>query len=556
MEEKIKMEEAFDETDVRTYSRGDTINGSVVQVEDKDILVDIGYKSEGILPKTELSPFREREEIEPGEEVEVLVTYIDEEKGTVYVSEKQAAYERKIGELEEAFKKDETITGTITEEVKSAGYHVNVDGIQAFLPGSHLGSDMPSVISELKGEELKFKILELSRKNRNIVVSRREYLSEEREKQIDEIFDELEVGDTLEGEIKSKVDFGLFVDIGGFEGLVHRSEISWKDLPAPPDEYEEGDTVDVKVIDMDRDEEKISLSIKRLTPNPWEGVAERYPVGKTVEGEVVSITDFGAFVELEEDVEGLIHISELSWGYPEDPHEVIEVGETVKAEVLEVDEEEQRISLSARKAQKDPWEKIEEEYEPGTEVSGKVTKVTDFGAFVQLEEGVEGLVHVSELSWDHVNHPSDMLSEGDKVNTQVLEVDKGDRRISLSIKQAQKDPWHEFQDLYSVGSKVKGEISEIKEFGAFIKITSDVEGLIHVSELSKDKVSDPEDVVEVGEEVEAKIIGINDEKRQVRLSIRILEEEESGESQESDSEDEGSGHETISMREHLEDKGF
>ena len=556
MEEKIRMEEAFDETDVRTYSRGDTITGSVVQVEDKDILVDIGYKSEGILPKSEMSPFREEEGIEPGEEVEVLVTYIDEEKGTVYVSEKQAAYERKIGELEEAFKNDETITGTITEEVKSAGYHVNVDGIQAFLPGSHLGSDMPSVISELEGKELKFKILELSRKNRNIVISRREYLNEKQEERIDEIFEELEVGETIEGEIKSVVDFGLFVDIGGFEGLVHRSEISWKDLPAPPDDFEEGDTVEVKVIDLNREEEKISLSIKRLTPNPWEGVSDRYPVGEIVEGEVVSITDFGAFIELEEDVEGLIHISELSWGYPEDPHEVVEVGETVEAEVLEVDEEEQRISLSARKAQQDPWEKIEEVYEPGTEVSGKVTKVTDFGAFVQLEEGVEGLVHVSELSWDHVNHPSDMLSEGDKVNTQVLEVNKGDRRISLSIKQAQKDPWHEFQDLYSVGSKVKGEISEIKDFGAFIQITDDVEGLIHVSEISTEKVSTPEDVLDVGETVEAKIIGINDEKRQVRLSIRILQEEEQGKTQDSDSDEDEGGHETISMREHLEDKGL
>ncbi len=556
MEEKIKMEEAFDETDVRTYSRGDTIKGSVVQVEDKDILVDIGYKSEGILPKTELSPLRdEDEEIEPGEEVEVLVTYIDEEKGTVYVSEKQAAYERKIGELEVAFKNNETITGKITDEVKSAGYHVNVDGIQAFLPGSHLGSDMPSDLSELKEEELHLKILELSRKNRNIVISRREYLNEEREKQIDEIFENLEVGDTIEGEIKSKVDFGLFVDIGGFEGLVHRSEITWKDLPVPPEEYQEGNTVEVKVIDVNREEEKISLSIKRLTPNPWEGVAERYPVGEKVNGNVVSITDFGAFIELEEDVEGLIHISELSWGYPEDPHEVVEVGEEIEAEVLDVDEEEQRISLSARKAQEDPWETIEENYEPGTEITGKVTKVTDFGAFIQLEEGVEGLVHVSELSWDHVDHPSDMLSEGDTVTAQVLEVNKQDRRISLSIKQAQKDPWHEFQELYSVGAKVKGEISEIKDFGAFIKITDDIEGLIHVSEISQDKVDTPKDELDVGEIVEAKIIGINDEKRQVRLSIRILEEE-SDMSENSSEQNEDNGHEKISMREHLEEKGL
>ncbi|MBS3812715.1 S1 RNA-binding domain-containing protein, partial [Candidatus Bipolaricaulota bacterium] len=280
-----------------------------------------------------------------------------------------------------------------------------------------------------------------------------------------------------------------------------------------------------------------------------------YPPGETIRGKVVSITDFGAFIELEDDVEGLIHISELSWGYPEDPHEVVEEGEEIEAEVLDVDEEEQRISLSARKAQEDPWEHIEEHYESGTEITGKVTKVTDFGAFIQLEEGVEGLVHVSELSWDHVDHPSDMLSEGDVVTAQVLEVDKQDRRISLSIKQAQKDPWHEFQELYSVGAKVKGEISEIKDFGAFIKITDDIEGLIHVSEISQDNVETPQDTLNVGEKVEAKIIGINDEKRQVRLSIRILQEE-SGTKSSSESNKDNSGHETISMREHLEEKGF
>jgi len=555
MEEKIRMEEAFDESDVKAYSRGDAIKGSVVQVEEKDILVDIGYKSEGILPRRELSPFREEDEIEPGEEVKVLVTYIDEEKGTVYVSEKQAAYEKKIGELEEAYKNDEPVEGTITEEVKNAGYNVNLDGIQAFLPGSHLGRDLPSDIDKLKGKELKFKILELNRKNRNIVISHRKYLEYEREQRIQELFDELEVGQVIEGEIKSVVDFGLFVDVGGFEGLVHRSEISWKDLPAPPDEYEEGDTVKVQVIKLDRDNEKISLSIKRLKPNPWEGVEERYPPNTTVSGEVVSVTDFGAFVEIEEDVEGLVHISELSWGYPEDPHEVVEEGEEVEAEVLEVNEENQRISLSIRKAQPDPWEEVDSKYPSGTQIRGEVTKITDFGVFVKLEDGVEGLVHVSELSWDHVEHPSDMLSEGDEVTAEVLQVDKEERRISLSMKNVQKDPWHEFQELYSVGSKVEGEISELKDFGAFIKITDDIEGLIHVSEISEGQISTPEDVLEVGEEVEAKIIGINDEKRQVRLSIRALQEEGGSEGKDS-GQREDSGHQTISMREHLEEKGL
>ena len=554
MDEQIKMEEAFDESDVKTYSRGDTIRGSVVQVEEKEILVDIGYKSEGVLPKSELSPFREDEGIEPGEEVEVLVTYIDEEKGTIYVSEKQAAYEKKIGELAKAHNNDESVSGTITGEVKNAGYNVNLDGIQAFLPGSHLGKDLPSSISELQGKDTEFKILELNRKNRNIVVSHRKYLEDQRASKIDELFESLEVGDELEGEIKSVVDFGLFVDIGGFEGLVHRSEISWKDLPAPPEEFEEGDEVNVKVIDFDRENEKISLSIKRLKPNPWEGISEKYPVGEKVEGEVVSVTDFGAFVELEPEVEGLVHISELSWGYPEDPRQVVEEGDQVEAEVLQVDEEEQRISLSMRRAQPDPWKEVEAKYTPGTVVSGQVTKVTDFGVFVKLEEGVEGLVHVSEISWDHVNHPGDILSEGDDVEAEVLEVNKDERRISLSMKQVERDPWHEFQERYSVGSKVKGEISEIKDFGAFIKITKDIEGLIHVSEISDEQISTPSDAVEVGEEVEARIIGINDEKRQVRLSIRTLKEE--GDSGQQSEEDEKSGHETISMREHLEEKGL
>ncbi|MFP4589242.1 MAG: S1 RNA-binding domain-containing protein [Candidatus Acetothermia bacterium] len=553
MEEKIKMEEAFDESDVKTYSRGDTITGSVVQAEEKEILVDIGYKSEGVLPRSELSPFREEEGIEPGEEVEVLVTYIDEEKGTIYVSEKQAAYEKKIGELAESYQDDEAITGTITGEVKNAGYNVNLDGIQAFLPGSHLGKDMPSNISELEGTETEFKILELNRKNRNIVVSHRKYLEDQRAEQIDEIFEKLEVGDEIEGEIKSVVDFGLFVDVGGFEGLVHRSEISWKDLPAPHEEYDEGDTVNVKVIDMDRENEKISLSIKRLKPNPWEGISEKFPPGKTVTGEVVSVTDFGAFVELEPEVEGLVHISELSWGYPEDPREVVNEEDEVEAEVLKVDEEEQRISLSIRRAQPDPWEDVETKFTPGTVVSGEITKVTDFGVFVKLEEGVEGLVHVSEISWDHVGHPGDILSEGEEVKAEVLEVNQEERRISLSMKQVQRDPWHEFQERYSVGSKVTGTISELKDFGAFIAITDEIEGLIHVSEISDEQISTPSDVLEVGEEAEARIIGINDEKRQVRLSLRAVDEENYSSSE---SEEDKSGHETISMREHLEEKGL
>lgn len=299
MDKKIKMEDAFSESDVKLYSRGDTITGTVVQVNEAEILVDIGYKSEGVLPVTELSPFREEGKVEEGEEIEVLVTYIDEEKGTVYASEKQAEYEKRIEALERAYQEGTVVEGEITNEVKNAGYHVNLNGIRAFLPGSHLGSDLPSAIEELKGRRISLKILELSRRDKNLVVSHKAYLKEQEQKRRMALFEALTKGQEVEGVIRSIVDFGLFVDIGGFEGLVHRSEITWKDLPVPPAEYKVGDKIKVKVIDFNKEQGKVSLSIKRLRPNPWEGIAARYPVGAHVTGRVVSVTDFGAFVELE-----------------------------------------------------------------------------------------------------------------------------------------------------------------------------------------------------------------------------------------------------------------
>ncbi len=516
------MEDAFSESDVKTYSRGDTISGTVVQVGDNEILVDIGYKSEGILPVSELSPFRPGGRVDEGEEIEVLVTYIDEEKGTVYASEKQAEYEKRIDSLEEAYKEGHVVEGDITNEVKGAGYHVNLDGIRAFLPGSHLGGDLPSAIDELRGKRIKFKILELSRRDKNLVVSHKEYVRELERERRKALFDSLEKGQEIEGTIRSIVDFGLFVDIGGFEGLVHRSEIAWKDLPVPPPDYKIGDKVQVKVIDFDREKGKVSLSIKRLRSNPWEGISERYPAGTQVEGKVVSVTDFGAFVELEQDVEGLVHVSELSWGHPENPKDVVSEGDSVPVVVLSCDEDAHRISLSLRRTQRDPWEDVEAKYPRGQVIAGTVTKITDFGAFVKLEEGVEGLVHVSEIDWGHVNHPRDVLSEEDTVEVKVLSTDPHERRISLSIRELKDNPWRRFVDKFSIDEVIEGEISEIKDFGAFMKITDDVDGLIHVSEISNERIGTPGDVLSVGDKVQAKIIGINEDKHQVRLSMRNL----------------------------------
>ena len=336
------------------------------------------------------------------------------------------------------------------------------------------------------------------------------------------LFDSLEKGQEIDGTIRSIVDFGLFVDIGGFEGLVHRSEIAWKDLPVPPAEYKVGDELRVKVIDFDREKGKVSLSVKRLRPNPWEGISDRYPVGAQVTGTVVSVTDFGAFVELEQDVEGLVHVSELSWGHPESPKDVVSEGDEVTVVVLNCDDAARRISLSLRRTQRDPWEDVESKYPRGQVVQGTVTKLTDFGAFVKLEDGVEGLVHVSEIDWGHVNHPRDVLAEGDEVEVKILNADPQERRISLSIRELKDNPWRQFLDQHAIDEIVEGEITEIKDFGAFLRITDDVDGLIHVSEISEERIATPADVLAIGDKVQARIIGINEEKRQVRLTMRNL----------------------------------
>lgn len=524
MAEWIKMEEALGENDIRLFSRGDTVQGRVVHVAENEILVDIGYKSEAVLPREELAPGHEK--VEPGQVLEVLITYIDEENGTVYISERQAFFAKKFAELEHAYRSNTPVRGLVVAEVSGAGFQVDLGGIRAFLPASHLGKGISTKFERLRGKALDLKIIEFSRRTRNIVVSRKEWQKDQEERAKDELFASLTPGKIVEGTVKSVVDFGVFVDVGGHDGLVHRTEICWKDIPAPPPgKFRSGQKIKVMVLEANREEERISLSIKRLRPNPWEGIAQRYPTGAKVKGRVVSITDFGAFVELEEDVEGLVHISELSWTPVKHPKEVVQPGQEVEVVVLAVNEAERRISLSLRKALPDPWEDVEHRYPKGALVEGKVTNVTDFGAFVELEPGIEGLIHVSELSWERISHPKEVIQPGQKVRAMVLKVDAQNRRISLSLKALQQDPWEEFLEQYSVGSVVSGPVTQIKEFGAFVRITPAVEGLIHVSEISNERIGHPSEVLRLGQEVTAKIIGINEAKRQVRLSVKKLQED-------------------------------
>ncbi len=545
------MEDALDESDVRLFSRGDTVQGTVVEMTDNEVLVDIGYKSEALLPKSELAPHREQAEL--GDELEVLVTYIDEENGSVFISERQAYFAKRFRDLEKAYKAESPVRGTVVDEVRGSGYHLNLGGIKAFLPGSHLGKGMPTKLERLQGKELDLKIIEFSRRDRNIVVSRKELLRDQQKQQKQELFASLSEGAIIAGKVKSVVDFGVFVDVGGFDGLVHRTEICWKDIPVPPpDKFYPGQELQVMVLEADPEQERISLSVRRLRPDPWEGIAERYPAGTHVTGTVVSVTDFGAFVELEEDVEGLVHVSELSWGFPRHPREVVSEGDEVEVVVLSVEEKRRRISLSLRRAQPDPWEDVEHRYPRGALVEGRVSKITDFGAFVELEEGVEGLVHVSELSWQRVDAPQEMLEENQSLRAMVLKVDSEERRISLSIKALQRDPWEEFLEQYSVGSLVTGTVTQLKDFGAFVRITPAVEGLIHVSEISEERIGSPSDVLSMNQEVTAKIIGINEAKRQVRLSLRKLHEEPSEESSQQFLSQQP-GREIITLRDQLQD---
>ncbi len=550
MPDRIKMEDALDESDVRLFSRGDTVQGTIVQMTENEVLVDIGYKSEALLPKAELAPFREEAKL--GEDIEVLVTYIDEENGNVFISERQAYYAKRFKDLEKASRSGTPVTGTILEEVRGSGYHVNLHGIKAFLPGSHLGKGMPTKMERLKGREVEVKIIEFSRRDRNIVVSRKELLKDQEQEQKAELFNTLTPGKVLDGKVKSIVDFGVFVDIGGFDGLVHRTELCWKDVPVPPpDKFKPGQPVQVMVLDADPSQERISLSIKRLRSDPWEGIADRYPPGTHVQGAVVSVTDFGAFVELEEDIEGLAHVSELSWGFPRHPQEVVSEGDQVEVVVLSVDEPRKRISLSLRRAQPDPWDDVSHRYPRGALVEGRVTKITDFGAFVELEEGVEGLIHVSELSWQRIVHPQEMLQEAQTLRAIVLKVDAEERRISLSLKALERDPWEEFLEQYSVGSIIEGTVSQLKDFGAFVRITPSVEGLVHVSEISEDRIGSPAEVLEIDQPVSAKIIGINEAKRQVRLSLRKLHEAAEAEEQHRFMSQQP-GREIITLREQLQ----
>ena len=515
------------EKSLKSIRQGELLKGEVVKIGKDCVIVDIGYKSEGYIPLDEFINSDGDLPIKVGESIEVLVEKADEEDGDILLSYDKALKIRMWEKIKRMHQENEYIKGKIVARVKG-GMSVDLGGLKAFLPGSHIDLKPVKNFDSWVGTEHSFKILKYNLKNGNIVVSRRAILEEERERKKKRLLDMLKEGLVLEGVVKNITDYGLFIDLGGLDGLVHITDMSWGRVKHPSENYRVGDRIKVKVLHFDRKKERVSLGIKQLTPNPWNRASERYPIGKRVKGKVVSIADYGAFVELEEGIEGLIHISELSWSKKiKHPSQVVKIGDMVETVVLNIEPEKKRISLGLKQVQPNPWDIVSEKYPVGTVIEGRIKNITDFGLFIGIDEGIDGLVHVSDISWTkRINHPADLYRKGQKVQAVVLNIDKENERFSLGIKQLLPDPWESVPERYPVGSRVTGTITNITDFGIFLELEEGIEGLIHISEIPKDSPGNPTSRYNVGDVIDAKVINVSKEKKKIGLSIKRIQEQE------------------------------
>lgn len=515
-----ELEKLYERT-FRDISEGEIIKGTIVEIRGDSVLVDIGYKSEGAIPIKEfLSPAGELT-VKVGDQVDVYLEQKEDNEGLIVLSREKAEKIKIWEELSRIYEKGEAVQGTILGKTKG-GLMVDI-GVKAFLPGSQVDLRPIRDLDKLIGKTLPMKVIKLNQRRGNIVLSRRELLEEERKALKEKTLQSLEEGKLVRGRVKNITDYGAFIDLGGIDGLLHITDMSWGRLGHPSEIFSVGEEVEVVVLKLDRAGERVSLGYKQKTPDPWEAADRKYPIGSKVTGKVVSLTDYGAFVELEPGIEGLVHISEMSWTQRvKHPSKVVSIGDTVEVVVLDMDKANRRISLGMRQAEPNPWASIEERYPVGTRVTGKVRNLTEFGAFVELEEGIDGLIHVSDMSWTkRVKHPSEILKKGDRVEAIVLQVDKQNRRISLGLKQAQADPWQTVvPEKYQVGMDVKGRVVRLTEFGAFVELEDGVEGLLHVSEMSRERVTKPEDVVAVGQELWCRIIKLDIDERKLGFSLK------------------------------------
>ncbi len=514
------------EESFKRFAEGEVVTGKIISVDKDHVLVDIGYKSEGQIRIHEFKDENGEVNAQVGDSIEVMVEWWDDENEVVVLSKEKAAKVKVWEEIKSIHDADGTIEGVITTRVKG-GFSVDI-GVQAFLPGSQADLRPIRNLDDMVGKTFDFKILKYNRKRSNIVLSRRVLLEQERESKRSETLASISEGKVVDGVVKNITEYGVFVDLGGVDGLLHITDISWGRVKHPSELFKVGDEITVKILSLDLDRERVSLGMKQLTPDPWSMATEKYPVGSRITGKVVSLTDYGAFVELEEGIEGLIHVSEMSWTRKiRHPSKVISVSEMVEAVVLDIKPDNRRISLGMKQVVPNPWDVISEKYPEDTIIEGKIKNITDFGLFIGIDEGIDGLVHISDISWTkRIKHPSEIYKKGESIQAKVLEIDKANERFSLGIKQLQPDPWETVSERYEVGKEITGTVTNITDFGVFVELEEGIEGLVHVSEISKEKIKTPVGLYNVTDVITAKVMNINSDERRIGLSIKRLEMED------------------------------
>ncbi|MBT3295915.1 MAG: 30S ribosomal protein S1 [Verrucomicrobia bacterium] len=512
---------ALYEQTLKDFKEGSIVTGKVLEIRNNEVLIDIGYKSEGVVSANE---FRDMDEVAIGDELNVLLAQIEDDNGMVVLSKQQADEKIQWERVLSSFGEGSVIEGVVKTRVRG-GLIVDVDGIEAFLPGSQIDVIPVHNTDALLNNRYEFKILKISEERRNIILSRRELIEERLRSKRKELMESLEVGQRIAGKAKNITDFGVFVDLNGMDGLLHITDMSWGRIRHPSEMVNVGDEIEVVILDIDRDRERVSLGLKQSQPNPWEDIGARYPVGSRLRGKVVNLVPYGAFVEIEKGVEGLVHVSEMSWTKRiARASDVVQVGDECDVVVLGVNKEEQKIALGMRQTEDNPWDTVQARYPVGSRVHGKIRNFTSYGAFVELEDGIDGMIHVSDMSWTRkVNHPSEVLAKDEQVDAVVLEVDPSNSRISLGLKQAAEDPWTSVVSKFKVGDRVSGKVTKVASFGAFVDIGEGVDGLVHISQLSEGHVERVKDVLDVGADVEARIVRIDRAERRVGLSIKAGE---------------------------------
>ena len=519
MDELLRM---YDEK-MAEIAEGDIVKGRILKVTSTEAIVDIGFKSEGMIPIAEVTSYTGEVRVKPGDEIDVFIERLESNTGHVLLSREKAERVRVWDDLEKAYRDGTPVTGTILDRVKG-GLSVDV-GVKAFLPGSLVDVRPVKNLEIFKGKESSFKIISFDKKRNNVVVSRKAIVSVEHDEKKKETFAHLEEGKVVHGVVKNITEYGVFVDLGGVDGLLHITDISWGRVNHPSEFFNVGDEIEVMVLKFDPDAERVSLGYKQRNPDPWADVAIRYPIGSRVKGKTVSLTDYGAFVELEDGVEGLIHISEMSWTRRVRPSKILSVGEEVEAVVADVNVPNRRISLSLKALEQNPWNTIEQRYPVGSTVTGRVRNITDFGAFVEVEEGIDGLVHISDMSWTRrLKHPSEVVKKGDQVTARVINVDGENQRLSLSIKEFVPNEWDEYAKTHQMGDEVEGEVSKITDFGLFIRLSEGVEGLVHVSEVPKEGRVRLDQLFNAADVVRARIIKIDFTEKKIGLTMRDVDQ--------------------------------